>query len=256
MNKRNWIKFNKLAEECYANKIGAYNDWHCWIKAFHQLRESILEERQTDPGFAPNLRAVDEATDFEYDIKGWLDDCLDAVIIKEEYELLLRMCDELLDLFGGEEGASDYVGSSKASALILLGRHDEALQYCRDWMAREPENISAALTLVDSLMEAGNYDDAKKLILQYIPEGTECDGKNVTMFLMASRFYTETGDDKALKKVEEELDKFLKKFKECVFDVDDDFIHKIVEAILSKRSSHCSGKKVAERRRESGKLLQ
>lgn len=216
MNKRNWKKFGKLTEECYANMIGAYSDWHCWIKAFHQLRESILEERQTDPGFAPDIYAADDATDFEYDIQGWLEDCLDTVAIKEEYELLLRMCDELLDLFGGEEGASSDVGFSKVSALMSLGRYDEAAQYCREWMTREPENITAATAGVYALIKTAEYEDAKKLVLRFIPEGTECGEDNSTMFTAASKFYKATGDDKAAKRMDEAFEKYYKRIEDWI----------------------------------------
>lgn len=262
MNKRNWRKFDKLAEECYANKIGTYNDWHCWIKAFHQLRESILEERQTDPGFAPDLHAADEAMDFEYDIQGWLNDCFETLAIKEEYELLLRMCDELLDIFGGEKGASSDVGSSKASALRALGRYDEAVQYCREWMTREPGNIMAASEVVRSLNDAGEYDEAKKLIVQHIPEGTECDSENIHMFFAALIFYRETGDDKALKKIEEAIDKHYENIREWIVDVDDDFINKLMGKVFAKDliseglPRGFFKKKAAEHRRESGKFLQ
>lgn len=227
MNKRNWTKFGKLTEDCYANMIGAYSDWHCWIKAFHQLRESILEERQTDPGFAPDIYAADDATDFEYDIQGWLEDCLDTVAIKEEYELLLRMCDWLLDLFGGEEGASSDVGFSKASALMSLGRYDEAVQYCREWMTREPENIMVASACVYALIKTEEYDDAEKLILRSIPEGTECGEENSPMFTAALRFYEATGDSKAARKMDEALEKYDKQIEAWINDAgsadDDDF---------------------------------
>ena len=227
MDKRNWRKFDKLAEECYANKIGTYNDWHCWIKAFDKFRESILEERQNDPGFAPDIYAADEATDFEYDIQGWLEDCLDTLDMKKEYELLLKICDDLIGLFGGEEGASSDVGFHKASALMSLDRNDEAAQYCREWIMREPENITAAAAGVYTFIKTAEYDDAEKLILRFIPEGTECGDENIPMFTAASKFYKAAGDSKAAKKMDEALEKYDKQVEDRINAAasadDDDF---------------------------------
>ena len=42
---------------------------------------------------------LDEATDYKYDISEWLEDCLDEIDMREEYEVLFCMCDTLLSLF-------------------------------------------------------------------------------------------------------------------------------------------------------------
>ena len=46
--------------------------------------------------FAPELELLDDATDYRFDIEGWLEDCLDEMDIREDHEVLLRMCDDLL----------------------------------------------------------------------------------------------------------------------------------------------------------------
>lgn len=220
MNNRNWKKFGRLTEECYANMIGASSDWHCWIKAFDQFKESILEERQTDPGFAPDIYTADDVTDFEYDIQGWLEDCLDTVDMKKEYGLLLKLCDDLIGLFDGEDDASSDVRFRKVSALVSLGRNDEAAQYCRKWIMKEPENIAAAVAGVYALISTAEYDDAEKLILGFIPEGTECDEETFPMFAAALKFYNATGDNKNAKKVDEALEEYDRQLGDWINDTD------------------------------------
>ena len=75
---------------------GFEKDSSCWFQAFELLKELIIEERSNHPDFAPELELLDEATDYRYDICGWLEDCLDEIDMQEEQELLLKMCDDLL----------------------------------------------------------------------------------------------------------------------------------------------------------------
>ena len=65
---------------------------------------------------------LDEATDYKYDISEWLEDCLDEIDMREEYEVLFCMCDTLLSLFSWP----DYTGSDlkfrKSCVLEALGK--------------------------------------------------------------------------------------------------------------------------------------
>ena len=54
MNKK-LKKFNTLTEKCYENMIGAVKNDSCWMQAFELLKEIVIEQRQIDPSFAPEL---------------------------------------------------------------------------------------------------------------------------------------------------------------------------------------------------------
>ena len=94
-----WNKFDKLQGKCYNNLIGADKDDTCWKQAFELMMEIVREERQSNPNYALELEQLDDATDYEYDILGWLEDCLDEIGIEEDYESLLQMCGCLLEEF-------------------------------------------------------------------------------------------------------------------------------------------------------------
>ncbi|MGO5541813.1 hypothetical protein ACTQWG_04755 [Blautia sp. HCP3S3_H10_1] len=64
--------------------------------------------------------------DYAYDISGWLDDCLDEMDMREEYENLLKMCEDLLNLFGWPEYTGSDLKLRKIFALLHLGRKEEA----------------------------------------------------------------------------------------------------------------------------------
>ena len=111
---------------------------------------------------------LDEATDYKYDISEWLEDCLDEIDMREEYEVLFCMCDTLLSLFSWP----DYTGSDlkfrKSCVLEALGRKNEAVSFCCKWFEKEPENIMAATAYVYALIGAKEYETAEKLIHQFI----------------------------------------------------------------------------------------
>ena len=94
MKNKKWKQFDKPAEKCYSNMIGADTDDSCWIQAFELLKEIIQEERKLKPDYAPQIELLEEETDYGYDITGWLEDCLDEIDMREDYESLLKASED------------------------------------------------------------------------------------------------------------------------------------------------------------------
>ena len=140
LNKK-WKRFNKLTGKCYLNMIGTEKDGSCWLQAFELMKEIILEERKSDPQFVSELEMIDDATDYAFDIQGWLEDCLDEIDMREEYETLLKMCNDLLELFGWPEYTGSDIRFRKTTVLRELGRTKESVEFCKKWMQKEPGNV-------------------------------------------------------------------------------------------------------------------
>lgn len=222
MNKK-WKCFEKLTEKCYLNMIGAEKEASCWTQAFERLKEIILEERKANPEFAPELEQIDDATDFALDIQDWLEDCLDEIDMREDYETLLAMCNDLLDLFSWPEYTDSDINFRKAIVLQNLGRTADAVTFCEQWLDKEPMNIVAATAKVYALLSAKEYNEAGKLVDRFIPDKSECDDDNEIMFAAASKLYEFTGNKKANKEVDTAIDKYDKMLEEYFSDPDYDF---------------------------------
>lgn len=222
MNKK-WKCFEKLTEKCYLNMIGAEKEASCWTQAFERLKEIILEERKANPEFAPELEQIDDATDFALDIQDWLEDCLDEIDMREDYETLLAMCNDLLDLFSWPEYTDSDINFRKAIVLQNLGRTADAVTFCEQWLDKEPMNIVAATAKVYALLSAKEYNEAGKLVDRFIPDKSECDDDNEIMFAAASKLYEFTGNKKAKKEVDTAIDKYDKMLEEYFSDPDYDF---------------------------------
>ncbi len=214
-----WKKFDKLTDKCYNNMIGAEIDGSCWLKAFELLKEIVQEERDRNPSFAPDLKLLDEATDYRYDIQGWLDDCLDEIDLRGEYETLLKMCDDLLHLFNFPEDTGSDLKFSKSSALNSLGRHKEAAKYCKEWIEKEPGNIVAATAGVYAYINIKDFTTAEKLVDRFISDKSMCRDDNDIMFTAASKLYGAMGKRKEKK----QIDRALKDYDEYLQDYFEDY---------------------------------
>lgn len=208
-NKNNkWKRFGKLTDKCYMNMIGAEKNGNCWIQAFELLTEIIAEERQQNPNFAQQLEMIDEATDYAYDIQGWLEDCLDEVDMREDYVTLLKMCDDLLKLFSWSEYTGSDIKFRKVSALGALGKKSEAAKYCKEWIRKEPENIVAATAGVYAYLGTKEYDLAEELVNRFIFDKSECFEENDIMFTAASKLYAAMGKRKEKKQIDKAIQEY------------------------------------------------
>ena len=204
--------------------VGAEKDWSCWIEAFELLKEIVLEERQDDSNYASQLEMLDDATDYEYDIQGWLEDCLDEIDMREEQEILLNICNDLLSLFVWPEYTGSEIKLRKSIALSKLGNKKEAVRFCKDWLKKEPENIVAATSNVYAFIDIGEFAAAEKLVNWYILDKKICSEETYIMFTAASLLYEVTG----MRKEKKQIDKALKNFDEYMeqqfmdFDMDNE----------------------------------
>lgn len=206
--------------------IGAEKDGSCWEQAFELLLEIVREEREQNPNYAPELELLDDATDYEYDIQGWLEDCLDEVDMRGNHKTLLNMCDNLLHMFGWPEYTGSDIKFRKVAAMAQLGQKKESAEFCKKWIKKEPENIIAASAAVYAFIEIKAFVEAEKLIGQFIPDKSRCSEENDMMFVAASTLYQVTGrkkEKKVVDKAMKEYEEYLKEYFEYPeFDEDEE----------------------------------
>ena len=215
MQNKKWKKFEKLTDKCFLNLAGLGKDGKCWVQTFELLKEIVLEERKNNPAFAPELELLDDATDYEYDIQGWLEDCLDEIDMKGKNKVVLNMCDDLMSLFEWPEYTGSDLKFRKSTAMKALGKKKEAAAYCQEWISKEPENMIAAVAGVYAFIEEKEFAAAEALVDKFILDKTVCTEDNDVMFTAASNLYDKMGKrkekrqiDKALKEYDEYLESY------------------------------------------------
>ena len=210
MKNKKWKEFDKLSRKCYMQMAGLEEACGCWDQAFEALKAVVVDERGREPEYAPELYLLDEDTDYEYDVQGWLEDYLDDLDMREDKEKLLGVCDELVSMFCWEEDKPSDIRFLKASALGGLGRKEEAAEFCKAWLAEEPDNLMAVTANVYALLGVKDMESAEALIKEHIHEDTECGDENDILFAAAVYYYKITGNKKEMKRLDkarEEYDK-------------------------------------------------
>lgn len=220
MNKL-WKKFEKLSDKCYTDMITG-TDLAVWDQGFEVLMEIIREGRNEDKAFARELIDLDDGTDFKYDVCGWLDDYLDELDMREEYEQLQKKCEQLIGLFAWSEDSPSDLNFRIASAMRAQGKMDEATELCEEWYKKEEDNPQAISALIYARTAAGNLVGAEELVEKYISEDTECDEENDIIFTAASHLYNVNGNKKAEKRIEKELEAYDKRLEEFFDGMDED----------------------------------
>ena len=119
---RQWKKFDELAEQCYTDMIRNTADMTNWNNGFQLLTEIISDGRAENPDFAKELYLLDDETDYEHDLQGWLEDYLGELEIREMHAELEAVCRKLLKMFAWEEEYPTDIRFQMASALERQGK--------------------------------------------------------------------------------------------------------------------------------------
>ena len=162
--------------------------------------------------------------DYEYDIQGWLEDCLDELDMREEHKALLKMCDKLLDMFGWPEYTGSDIKMRKAAIMAALGQKKESAEFCEKWLQKELENIVAAIAGVYAFIEVKAFEKAERSVERFIWDKSKCTDENNIMFMAASSLYQVTGkkkEKKVIDKAMKEFEKYLKDYFES-FEFEDE----------------------------------
>lgn len=227
MKNKKWKQFGQLKEKCYLDMAGIKSDHKSWNKGFELFKELVDDMKNEQPDGKLELYQMDEITDFEYDVEGWLEDYLDELDMHEEYGHLLEVCDALLEMFSWEEDMPSDIRFRKVSVLGALKRNDEAAEFGRKWLEEEPDNISAVTANVYASLALHDMETAEKLIRQHISDDTECTDENDILFTAASTYYQAAGKKKEKKRIDQAIKAYEKYLEELWLgddECEDEFI--------------------------------
>lgn len=216
-----WKKFDRLTSKCYANLAGLDTNPDVWDKAYEVLGEIIHEGRSQDSSYVPELYLLDEETDYEYDVCGWLEDYLDYLDAGTQYEKLRKICTELIGLFRWEEENPSDFRFYIASSLGAEGKKEEALAFCEEWYKKESGNVLGATALIYAKTAVGDFEGANQIVEQYIQEDSSCTDENDIVYIAAELLYKVSGNKKAEKRVSLAIQKYEEEVVAYLSDVDE-----------------------------------
>ena len=221
MNKQ-WKKFDRLTETCYSDMARGITYINNWNECYNLLKDIISDGRAENPDFAKELYQLDDETDYQHDVQGWIEDYLDELGMHEMYAELEEVCRKLLELFDWKEEYPSYFRFQLASALGNQGRSEEAVKYCEEWEADEEGNPLAAASLIYSKIKVKDLEGAEAVVRRYISDDTVCSEDNDILFTAAFRLYKENGNREMEKKMNDALNMYDKELEEYFLGLEDE----------------------------------
>lgn len=136
---------------------------------------------------------------------------------------LESVCRKLLGMFAWEEEYPTDIRFQMASALESQGKTEEALDLCREWSSKEPDNPYAAAALIYAKLNADDPEGAEEIVKQHISDDTVCDEENDVIFAAAVRLYQKTGNKVMEKKMDSAREEYDKKMEAYLMGMDDEY---------------------------------
>ncbi len=141
-----WEKFAELTARCYKAAENGNTLSTCWNDAFNALMDVITQERGNDSSFARELGNLEKLTDFKFNIVGLILDYFDWLWRVGDYQTICVNGDRIISAFDWHVESSSAIRIKMINALMKLGRKDEAVEYCMEWIKAEPEDVNAVIT--------------------------------------------------------------------------------------------------------------
>lgn len=220
MNKL-WKKFERASQKCYTEMITGSADLKLWNEAYNTLLAAVEDERSRRADYAKELYELDEETDYEYDVDGWLEDYMDELERRGEYDVLIQVCRHIIQMFQWKEDNPADLRFRIAAALGSQQKPEEAHRFCEEWYNQEPDHILAAASAVYGRIGVRDMDGAQQMIGKYITDDTVCTDDNDIMFIAAETFYKVTGNKKAEKKIMKAIKRYEKETEEFFEGMED-----------------------------------
>lgn len=216
-----WKKFDEITGECYIGMIQEKKDTGIWDKGFATLMEIIQSGREKDPDYAKELFLLDEETDYQYDIQGWIEDYMDELDINGRHQDLRTVCKKLMDTFCWEEDSPSELRFRIVCSFLDQGMEADAIRYAKDWEKEEPDNPLVEAALIYAQIAADELEEAEERAQRLLNEESVCEDKNVPLFNAAVKLYEAMGNQEAARKLNKKIDQYDEQFKKY-FDLDED----------------------------------
>ena len=131
-----WDEIAGLIDEGweYAENQDYENMTRCWLEAWDKTKENVKQAE-----IRLGISAVDEATDYEYDIGGWLHEMELELFNAKAHEIRIQFCHEVLDTFDWEYDDHGGFKTAIGESLNALGRRDEGKKRPTGWWTRSWE---------------------------------------------------------------------------------------------------------------------
>lgn len=237
-----WEEISRLIDQGYgfmeSNGESHEEVISVWMQAWELLKEKVLESKEKNQGLVPEIYEIDEATDYEYDIEGWLDDLTDELLYSGKYEERIAFSKEVIELFPWESASPVSFKQAIGEAMSASGKVQESDEWFEDWLVEEPENMLAVTSYLLCLEEREDYESSERLLAKYLNKNTVCNEENEMLFFHAGKIYERLGEYEKAERYLEKLRSHIEEVNEMMESVDwdeDDFFMQPQQPIVKEK---------------------
>ena len=134
--KKLWDLFDKASDKCYKEIMQGKLDDKVWKETYELLLEIIEKEASKHQKGSWEFYMLDDETDYEHDVEGWLEDYLDNLEEEEKHAEILQICEKILEMFDWKEVSSSDFKIRIVFSLIAQKKEKKHLLFPRNGMMR------------------------------------------------------------------------------------------------------------------------
>lgn len=194
-----------------------------WLQAWEKTKENLRES-----GASISVSGLDEATDYEYNFEGWLQDMEMELAEAGENEKHLQFCREVLQAFDWDADDDGGYKMGVGEDLYALGNEAEGQEWFETWLKKEPHNEDALVGYSRSLASIGKEKEALALLEKEIRRKA-CNLDNEMIYEHAAYLAGKLGQPEKEKNYQKQRDDFMKELEAAIEEADDDMFDEFFE---------------------------
>lgn len=219
--KKLWDLFDKASDKCYKEIMQGKLDVKTWKETYELLLEIIEKEALKHQKGSWEFYMLDDETDYEHDVEGWLEDYLDNLEEEEKHAEILQICEKILEMFDWKEVSSSDFKIRIVFSLIAQKKGEEALAFSKKWYDEDKDNQNAVQAYIRSKIEMKDMDGAKEILNKYIDENTECCEENELLFQVALLVFKLEKNKTMQRRIEKKIHDYEEKIDNELLELDD-----------------------------------
>lgn len=143
-----------------------------WLEGFALLKEVVKKEF---PDKAPSLGAMDEKTQFKYNLTTWLEDMERELADSGMQKERIAYCEDMLAMFTWSKEGKDGFLATIGEAYAGMKDVEKCKKWFDEWLEKEPYNTIAVNSYLHCLVDLNELEYGETIVKNHISDDLECD---------------------------------------------------------------------------------
>ncbi|MBR3358667.1 MAG: tetratricopeptide repeat protein [Solobacterium sp.] len=193
--------------------------------AWKEFRRVCMDLRKEN-ALPDTLRELAEETCGEgYDSEDFYDDVIgiiDDLFIEDKNTDVISSCRQMKELFPLDRETNSALLICLVSSLNRLRRYKEAMSHIEQALQNDPDDPIAQAMTIDTMIQSGRMDQAKKYAEKYRRPLEECDTSNLVLFMALQNYEEYVGNDEEAERIRRTVEEVRKELDDEDYQEEED----------------------------------